>query len=227
MKFIAEDGQIFDSQEDCINYEDSCKKKQAQKEKEDKLKESFDNFKLYRVRREDSIDSFILVHASAEHRHIASMIAYDLFGSPYKFKDNIATSTSVVCNYTLITYNNWNSFMSDGTLENFDKVYFYEALDKVQVADIFKSVYSEYDIEVLKYAPEGFIKLSNIENAKELSSNIEAYRNEQNENISKADNKNSDSKDLDNTTKKENKSINITADDITALMVSIFDSLLR
>lgn len=185
MKFVADDGKIFDDITSCQEYETECKLKEIEEKKKKTYEAELANTKTFTVSFTDESrpDTTLIIHSLSDHKLFAVMIAVSLFGNNLCFKDNKIISENITTVYKITT----NKVPNVDTYLNSENSFVFEAND---VPQIFTNVKNQ-----LVFTPGGFAKVKTLAETAEMDKQIESARTSAND--STPDNTNTDDMNID------------------------------
>lgn len=169
MKYLADDGSVFDTIDACEEYEANLAE-QRQVEKKNRIYEQeLANIKCYDVKDMSgkTLGSFV-IHSLSNHRAIGLMLAEDLYGKSVTFLNNCVTGDSVGNVYKLIYSGCTKHALLREYLSKSSTIVF-ETLDVPQLFE-----YENVDKAI--YTPAGFQLKSRKDMQDELDKSIENER---------------------------------------------------
>lgn len=180
MKYVADDGTIFDNESCCLAYEEEQERKFKALELQKQYKAEQSNMIVYDINFVNNDPVKLLIHSQSNHRDIALMIATQLYGCPITFANRVPAGEAIQSVYNVLKSS------SDSNIE--DKV---SAVVSDRTAIIFEAndVPHVFDIEkisadILVYSYSGFTSERVRLNSEQLDASMEKYNKEQ-ENKSK------------------------------------------
>ncbi len=159
MKFVANDGVIFDDIMDCRNYETELAIKAEDEKKKQIYLDELVNIKSFNIAFDDH-NITLFVHSLDNHKLFAIMISESIFGSALKFKDDQIISDHIISTYKITT----NKTVNLDTI-NDENVMLFEAYDVPKIFDD--------GVNTIVYTPSGFTYKNNIIKSKELEAELE------------------------------------------------------
>lgn len=169
MKYLADDGSVFDTIDACEKYEADLVE-QRQIEKKNKIYEQeISNIKCYDVKdANDKVLGSFIIHSLSNHRAIGLMLAEDLYGRATTFLDNCITGDSVGSVYKLI----YSGCTKGATINEYlskKSTIVFETLDVPQL-------FEDRNVDRAIYTPAGFQLKSRKDMQDELDKSIESER---------------------------------------------------
>ena len=183
MKFMANDGTIFDDITLCQDYEKKLEIEKAEEKQKQIYESELANIKSFNIAFEDH-NVTLFIHSLGNHKLFAIMICESLFGNSLKFKEDQIISDNIIPVYKITT----NKTVNIDNINDINALVF-EAHD---VPKIFNNLSN-----ILTYTPGGFARKENIDKSIELDNNIKKY-NEDNVNNEKTTEIDSNKDDLEN-----------------------------
>lgn len=175
MKYVADDGTIFDNESCCLAYEEEQKRKSKALELQKRYKDEQSNMIVYDINFVNNEPIKLLIHSQSNHRDIALMIATQLYGCPITFANRVPAGEAIESVYNVLKASSdsnieekVNAVVSDRT------AIIFEANDVPHVFDIEK-----IDADILIYSCSGFTSERMRLHSEELDASMEQFNKEQ------------------------------------------------
>lgn len=180
MKYVADDGTIFDNESCCLAYEEEQAEKSKALELQKRYKDEQSNMVVYDINFVNNEPIKLLIHSKSNHRDIAIMIATQVYGCPITFANRVPAGEAVQAVYNVLKASSASnieekveSVVSDRT------AIIFEANDVPHVFDIEK-----INADILVYSYSGFTSERVRLDSEQLDASMEQFSKEQ-ENKSK------------------------------------------
>lgn len=195
MKYVADDGTIFDNESCCLAYEEEQERKSKALELQKQYKAEQSNMVIYDINFVNNDPIKLLIHSQSNHRDIALMIATQLYGCPITFANRVPAGEAIQSVYNVLKSSSDSNIEEKVSAVVSDRTaIIFEANDVPHVFDIEK-----ISADILVYSYSGFTSERVRLNSEQLDASMKQYSKEQysKEQENKSKEETSEEKDLE------------------------------